>query len=1076
MLLRRNGGGAAPAGRLLSSKAQAKDSQASEQQIGGKSWVPQQDDELRRVTTQSLIHEVSMAQFSETANFVPWFLSSMPVSYFRQIDGKTQRQHMATIMTLRQLNDQTGIAFKTDRKSQAGHIENSTYIVRDPKVGLLNEQIKSLRVPENTVLSQVRVYSSLDNTWALNMFDFEPTSMQSAKATVKDGSRIMDYISALKAGGVKPPAEGLRVPSFKPELHSDAAMSDYLSRCKPNYPANADPRRFLNQRDMFEEIRGSDGTIVRIEPTAEGGAWVTIASANVLPQLALRLASDIFKTRGLDISRANLDTVSDAANSTKELPGFVTMLRLLLAPHPLISAASQAKPTPELESLLNDLKRSKWCDDKAVHFGLVRHPSLGLNKAEVVVTLSSFLHGALNKTNSHAYSSVPVILDMLSSSPHFMQLADQIASLFLARFDPQRPLAEDVFVERTEEIRKKIARLQFQEVRVLLLKMLEAVSHVQKTNFYHPDRYALALRFDPKSMLGNGGIGQDPKKPLPFGILFVCGRDFCAFHNRFRDIARGGLRVVTPPTSAQHALESTRVYDEVYGLSYAQQLKNKDIPEGGSKAVVLVESGADSSSEVRFNTVRKSIRAFTDGVLDLTVGSSCKNLVDLYGKEELIYLGPDEQVIPSDIDWITQRAAQRGYPIPSAFMSSKAGAGFNHKQYGVTSEGVVTMLETALNQTLGIDPRKQPFTVKVTGGPDGDVAGNLIKILFREFPQTCKVLAVSDGLGVCEDPEGLNPQELLRLVAQSVPIVHFDKSKLSSKGVCLSIETDDGLSRRNSMVFRIKSDAFVPAGGRPNTINGENWKQFLDAETGKPSSPLIVEGANIFLTSEARENLFSQGGVHIVKDSSANKCGVITSSYEVAASMLLSTEEFLSIKDEMVRDVLVRLRTLAKSEAELLFREYKNYPGALPHFSERISNAINIATDVMTDRMSTVNPGDPLWDELLPLVRENLPAKLAEVAWPRVLEGRFPTQYTRNAIASCLANKLVYAEGIHLVESQPTDRLADRMITYYREDRKIAALVAELESQGLANLSKEKVDAVKHLLRRGGTRTAMAVF
>jgi glutamate dehydrogenase len=192
--------------------------------------------------------------------------------------------------------------------------------------------------------------------------------------------------------------------------------------------------------------------------------------------------------------------------------------------------------------------------------------------------------------------------------------------------------------------------------------------------------------------------------------------------------------------------------------------------------------------------------------------------------------------------------------------------------------------------------------------------------------------------------------------------------------------------------------------------------------------------------------------------------------------MLLSTEEFLSIKDEMVRDVLVRLRTLAKSEAELLFREYKNYPGALPHFSERISNAINVATDVMTDRMSTVSPGDPLWDELLPLVRENLPAKLAEVAWPRVLEGRFPTQYTRNAIASCLANKLVYAEGIHLVESQPTDRLADRMITYYREDRKIAALVAELESQGLASLPKEKVDAVKHLLRRGGTRTAMAVF
>ena len=38
-------------------------------------------------------------------------------------------------------------------------------------------------------------------------------------------------------------------------------------------------------------------------------------------------------------------------------------------------------------------------------------------------------------------------------------------------------------------------------------------------------------------------------------------------------------------------------------------------------------------------------------------------------------------------------------------------------------------------------------------------------------------------------------------------------------------------------------DAFVPAGGRPNTINGDNWKEFLDSN-GKPSSPLIVEGTN----------------------------------------------------------------------------------------------------------------------------------------------------------------------------------------------------------------------------------------
>ena len=114
--------------------------------------------------------------------------------------------------------------------------------------------------------------------------------------------------------------------------------------------------------------------------------------------------------------------------------------------------------------------------------------------------------------------------------------------------------------------------------------------------------------------------------------------------------------------------------------------------------------------------------------------------------------------------------------------------------------------------------------------------------------------------------------------------------------------------------------------GRPNTMNAENVMQFLD-ENGKPSSPLIVEGANIFITKEARQILYEKGGVPIVKDSSANKCGVITSSCEVMASMLLSKEEFMQIKPELVRDVISDLHFSARAEAELLFKEYRNYPG-----------------------------------------------------------------------------------------------------------------------------------------------------
>ena len=61
-------------------------------------------------------------------------------------------------------------------------------------------------------------------------------------------------------------------------------------------------------------------------------------------------------------------------------------------------------------------------------------------------------------------------------------------------------------------------------------------------------------------------------------------------------------------------------------------------------------------------------------------------------------------------------------------MSSKPRAGINHKEYGVTSDGVNVFLDTALRRALGIDPTTTPFTIKMTGGPDGDVAGNELKI------------------------------------------------------------------------------------------------------------------------------------------------------------------------------------------------------------------------------------------------------------------------------------------------------------------------------------------------------------
>ncbi|KAE9315092.1 hypothetical protein PF008_g19324 [Phytophthora fragariae] len=526
--------------------------------------------------------------------------------------------------------------------------------------------------------------------------------------------------------------------------------------------------------------------------------------------------------------------------------------------------------------------------------------------------------------------------------------------------------------------------------------------------------------------------------------------------------------MVYPSSTDAHALESARQYNEAYNLAFAQQLKNKDIPEGGSKAVVLCDPIVGPVGDVapRDFIIRKSVKAFSDALLDLNTTDEAvkEKIVDYYGQDELIYLGPDENIIPEDITWMTNRAAYRGYPIPRAFISSKPDAGFNHKVYGVTSEGVAVFADVAL-RSQNIDPTKQPFTVKITGGTDGDVAGNVIKILHREYGNNLRVVGICDGTGVVEDPQGLDMPELLRLVHDSLPLSSFDGSKVSSTGVKHDINTQEGIRARNSMHNRVKSDLFIPAGGRPNTINENNWRDYLDAD-GKPSSGLIVEGANLFITPEARQLLFDNAGVVIVKDSSANKCGVVCSSYEIVASMLLETDEFLAVKDELVVEVVDKLRALARVEAQLLFREYKKDPtSALPPASERISRAITRVHDAVLAHFDDVCEADQ--QILFTLIEEHLPPKLRELALDRVQQN-VPLAYLRSIVASSLASKIVYREGLQFTEALPDSNLGNMALQYLKQEKKVQRLVQDVRSSQLSNK-----DDIADLLARGGVRAGM---
>lgn len=1017
------------------------------------SWQPQHNEDIQRVTQTAIIHELTQQQTRTIGSVVPWFLSNMPASYFRQVPEPFRMDHIKAISAIKDANMDLHLNLQS-------HLPDGrtvlTFIRPGTEPGILLAMTKDLPWNHNSEeyipLSRVQVFSTLDESMSLNMFVYGELPKRSSDVEVT-GSRILAYAEALMRGDfVGETRHAQPSPLFERE-----SLIQYLRKCNESYITRSDPRRFLQQFELFERISGTEGMATTIEESlmddSSGHYWIDIAVANSLPQVALENAARLLFLHRFDVMRAHLDVVSDGDN------GNVTLLRLLVSP---IDGAVANEDS--LHLLQCELKRTKWLDPFTMDLIFERYPWLGVNRGEIITAFCSLMHPVMAKLNPLAYSKAN-ILDTVTKA-RYIEFSAAIADLFLARFDPQGPLSDEELHKRSEQLRETIDNDIEETIAVeLLFKMIDIIKYTLRTNVYLNDRYSLGLRLDPTVMTAEG---ED--KDLPYGVLFAHGRRFDGYHVRFRDISRGGMRLVTPSNPEQYALESARQYDECYGLAYAQQLKNKDIPEGGSKAVNLIDVNGLERVSKDF-VMRKSVKAFTDTILDLVVETdeTRSNVVDFLGKKEVLYLGPDEQVTPEDINWIVQRAAKRGYDTPNAFMSSKPRAGINHKEYGVTSEGVNVYLDVALRHTFGIDPTKEAFTVKITGGPDGDVAGNEIKILIREYGENAKIVGIADHSGCAEDPNGLDHDELLRLVGSSLCISNFDQGKLGEEGKLHLVDTEEGVKARNNMHNRLEADAFVPAGGRPNTIDTHNYHHFLKAD-GTPSSRLIVEGANLFVTAEARQALFDEAGVVIVKDSSANKAGVITSSYEICAAMMLSEEEFTSNKDAIVEEVLEKIRKYARMEATLLFREFENYPGSLPNISQAISSAINAATDVLSSALDTLSEED--MEQLMPLFREHLPKTIADLSFHKVHD-RVPGQYIKNAIASCIASKMVYKEGTKFIEAQPKESLAKLALKYISKEKEIAQLKEALAGADMPD--KEKQEIID-LLDAGGARTALDLF
>ena len=585
------------------------------------------------------------------------------------------------------------------------------------------------------------------------------------------------------------------------------------------------------------------------------------------------------------------------------------------------------------------------------------------------------------------------------------QYLKKLFGLFDRKFNPA---SKDREIKRDLEAVKKDISLNVPvEIdRDILLAVTHFIDAILKTNFYLQEKTSLSYLYSPQF------LNKVDYPETPFGIFQVIGAEYRGFHVRFRDIARGGIRIVRSSNLQTYLNNSDFIFDENYNLASTQQRKNKDIPEGGSKGTILINWGHMQRADEAF-------KKYIDGLLDLMLPE--EGIVDLYGKETLLFLGPDEGTAEL-MEWAALRAKARGYRYWRSFSTGKpvTMGGIPHDLYGMTTNSIHQFVLKSLEK-LGL--REEKITKVMTGGPDGDLGSNEISL------SKDRILAIIDGSGVLYDPEGLDRRELLRLAKARKMAEHFRKDRLSAQGFYVGVKernvvlpdgekVESGLDFRNTFHLhpRFSADLFVPCGGRPASININNWQRYLDTK-GNPRFKVIVEGANLFITQQARLRL-EERGVIIYKDASANKGGVTSSSLEVLSSLALTDEEFerlMCVRDgvitpfrqKYVDGILEIVRENARLEFEVIWKENETRKIPRAVLSDLISEKINQIKDSVS--RSGLLKETALFKKVTACCIPHV--LVEEIGFAKILR-RVPGPYLKAVFASQLASRYVYKYGL----------------------------------------------------------------
>jgi glutamate dehydrogenase len=490
-----------------------------------------------------------------------------------------------------------------------------------------------------------------------------------------------------------------------------------------------------------------------------------------------------------------------------------------------------------------------------------------------------------------------------------VDIVRRLVELFETKFDPGLDLDTDTRAARVDALTRAVtdalddvASLDHDRI---IRSYLAVVTAMIRTNYFVPDRQALAVKLLPRQI-------PDLPEPRPQFEIFVYSPRVEGVHLRFGPVARGGLRW------------SDRAEDfrtEILGLVKAQMVKNTVIVPVGAKGGFYAKRLPDAAVD-REGWLAEGVacyQLFISSLLDLTdnlVGSEVvppPQVLRYDGDDPYLVVAADKGTATfSDI--ANALSVGSGFWLGDAFASGGS-AGYDHKAMGITARGAWESVTRHFRE-LGLDPATEDFSCVGIGDMSGDVFGNGM-LLSRHT----RLVAAFDHRHVFLDPSP-DPErsweERARLFAlPRSSWADYDASLVSPgggiyprtrKSIPLSPEVrqvlgiEDGvaaLSPAELIMACLKAPVdllwnggigtYVKSAQETHAEVGDKANDGVRVNGAELRARAVGEGGNLGLTQRGRIEYALCGG-RVNTDFIDNSAGVDTSDHEVNIKILLAAD------------------------------------------------------------------------------------------------------------------------------------------------------------------------------------------